>query len=788
MFNRIPEELKSLPQWVLWKYVRRDDKVTKVPYDCKTGYPVDFTDPEKWISFNEATANAPQYDGIGFVLSVDDPYCIIDLDNKPDHPCTPEQLARHSKIYEAFQSYTELSVSGTGVHIVCRGQIPAGVHKDNVECYSDSRYMAFTGNILRDLPITDYQEVLSILYGEMAPPVDNIALVEVESDISDSTLFERASTAANAEKFNALCAGDWQHDYTSQSDADLALLSILCFYTPDNEQVRRLFRMTALGKRDKATKNDTYLNYSLRRIRKNEAPPIDFSQLLLNAQAIMNSKSLPHESAPVEVLPAPVSITPPPAQSPQKVKAVIAPHMDYVIEAAGPAPSTPTDPALTTLPPGLLGELAQYFFTSSVRPIPEACIMSALGLMAGICGRSYNISNTGLNQYLLFLAETGSGKEAVRQGPQRIINSLLTRLPMAGQFIGPTVASGQALYKHLPESPVFVCIMGEFGDTLQRLNDPRANMAEKTTKTALLQLYNSSGWNDCVPATVYSDREKNTEMVRAPAVSIMGEGTAEKFYEGLDLSQVSDGLIPRFMVVEYSGDRPDYQEINHTVPSEDLLLKVKSLIEISMATSNNNSVCQVVQDPKATSLLRDYNRSLDAKHNAGKRHNDPLRNLWNRAHLKALKLSALVAVGINPHSPMVTQAVAEWAIQYVEASIGQLAKRFQTGDIGSGDSKQVAELTRLIMAIVKEPPALLKRDTVAHKMLKQGVIGYSYLQMRTSNLTSFKTDRMGPTAALKKCLQVLDDSGKLVLVPRATLSSKYGYSGAAYGINGKWGD
>src|SRR5947208_2054218 len=68
------------------------------------------TDPATWATFDEAWRSGYKY--IGFVLSESDPYTIIDLDNKPHNPATPEQLERHKKILETFNSYTERSVSG----------------------------------------------------------------------------------------------------------------------------------------------------------------------------------------------------------------------------------------------------------------------------------------------------------------------------------------------------------------------------------------------------------------------------------------------------------------------------------------------------------------------------------------------------------------------------------------------------------------------------------------------------------------------------------------------------
>ena len=52
--QNIPHELKRRPQWVLWRYETRDGKPTKVPYNARTGYRADSTDPATWCSFDEA--------------------------------------------------------------------------------------------------------------------------------------------------------------------------------------------------------------------------------------------------------------------------------------------------------------------------------------------------------------------------------------------------------------------------------------------------------------------------------------------------------------------------------------------------------------------------------------------------------------------------------------------------------------------------------------------------------------------------------------------------------------
>lgn len=749
MRQNIPTELRALPQWVC-------AGVDKIPVSPRTGQAASVTDPATWGTFEEACRTGFKY--VGFVLATWDPYCIIDLDNKPDKPLSEEEWARHQKILTAFDSYTERSASGRGYHIIVKGKLPSGVHRDNVEVYSSARYMICTGDVVRNAPIGDYQPLLDVLYGEMRPAA-TVELNDREAIQEDEEVIAMAMRASNAEKFNALCAGDMT-GYPSQSEADFALLSILAYYTPDNEQVRRLFRMSALGKREKAIRNDTYLNFALGKIRAQQPAPVDMSAIAANAEALIAKLPKLQETNNLPNLPLPKS-TP------------------ITVDPSRP-PSVPG----ITLPPGLVGELASYFYQTAIRPVPEIALAAALALTAGVCGRSYNISGSGLNQYLILLAKTGSGKEGALSGIENLISAVRAQIPMVDQFIGPAAfASGQALVKVLNDKPCFVSVLGEFGLTLQQLSDQRANSAQLMLRKVLLDLYAKSGWNRMLRSSVYSDTEKNTKIIQAPNVTILGESTPETFFDGLDASHVAEGLIPRFSVIEYTGDRVPRNRNANVPPSQGLAQRFIDLVAISLTTSNNNACAPVQLDSHSVTLLDDFDSHADRVMNASKM--DVEMQVWNRAHLKALKLSALLAVGCNPHQPVVTAEMAQWAIDFVTRDVELVAARFKDGDVGQGDSKQFHDLRRAVESYFSHPAKIVK-DRFAD-LHKARIIPYAYLSQRTANISSFRQDRVGATNALKRGVQTLVDSGMLVEVARQQLLEKYKFSGVAYAIGTNWG-
>jgi putative DNA primase/helicase len=139
----IPEELRVRPQWVVWKAV--GNKPDKVPYSVRTDRKASSTDLMTWGTFEEALKayDNGEYAGLGFVFSSADPYTGIDLDNCVDED--GEIALWALEIVRYFDSYTELSATGSGLHIIVRGDVP-NRRKDEVEVYSSKRFFTMTGH------------------------------------------------------------------------------------------------------------------------------------------------------------------------------------------------------------------------------------------------------------------------------------------------------------------------------------------------------------------------------------------------------------------------------------------------------------------------------------------------------------------------------------------------------------------------------------------------------------------------------------------------------------------
>lgn len=146
-YGGIPQELRGLPNWVCHR------EGEKVPIDPKTGRNAKSNDPETWGTFEQATDWAARNGGgIGFEFAEEPPFCGIDLDHVRDAD-TGELVPWAREVVDALDTYTEVSPSGTGLHLIARAGKPEGgskrANQDGTafEMYDHGRYFRMTGEV-----------------------------------------------------------------------------------------------------------------------------------------------------------------------------------------------------------------------------------------------------------------------------------------------------------------------------------------------------------------------------------------------------------------------------------------------------------------------------------------------------------------------------------------------------------------------------------------------------------------------------------------------------------------
>ncbi|MFC7130576.1 hypothetical protein [Haloferax chudinovii] len=262
--ENLPPELVERDQWVCWRSEKRGGKKTKIPVAPGEGSFASSTDPATWSDFETALhfVTNERADGIGFVFTEDDPIVGVDLDDCRD-PETGDVDEDAQDIIDRLDSYTEISPSGTGYHVLIKGDLPEGRNRrGHIELYDTARFFTVTGDRVDDTSghVKRRQDALEAIHREYVqlhseeenPERDEHTSVRDDAkttptiDLEDDELLKKAKNASNGPKFERLWNGN-TGGYDSNSEADMALCCLLAFWTGgDTTQMDTLFRQSGL--------------------------------------------------------------------------------------------------------------------------------------------------------------------------------------------------------------------------------------------------------------------------------------------------------------------------------------------------------------------------------------------------------------------------------------------------------------------------------------------------------------------------------------------------------------
>ena len=279
-FVNIPQKLKASCSFCVWKREKRDGRLTKVPYDPRTGKMARTNAPDTFSDFGTAVKAYVMggYDGIGFRVS--EGIGAIDIDHCIREDGSLNDVA--ASVLGIFKdSYFERSPSGTGLRgffilspdfIYDKTVYYINNRKHGLEVYlpgTTNRFVTVTGDIYRPGEVSlDMEALTSVLntFMKRSSQVQNIA-IEPCSYLTDEQVIEHAKRSKSGEKFQALYDGHWEELYNSQSEADMAFISMLAFWCGCvEEQIDRLFRNSGLmrPKWDRMSGDATYGQITIR--------------------------------------------------------------------------------------------------------------------------------------------------------------------------------------------------------------------------------------------------------------------------------------------------------------------------------------------------------------------------------------------------------------------------------------------------------------------------------------------------------------------------------------------
>lgn len=335
---------------------------------------------------------------------------------------------------------------------------------------------------------------------------------------------------------------------------------------------------------------------------------------------------------------------------------------------------TGPDPKLLVVP-GLVGEISKW---SKARSFTEQPLFDlAVGLMsvAVATGNRYVVEgwDTPLQPYFMLLAPTAGGKESALDA----LTNVMRRLRQE-QHIFQGFQSYHALLDKLSEQPHMACWLWD--EAARKLKSAGKSQAGQDNQiiTYLLQLYGKA--SSCVPGM--PGRKTSISGIDYPFLSILAAAQPSQMIEAITESDLSMGLINRFILFDAGDELPDTNFERQNVFPSKIEEGLKRFREVDPPRAEFPFVKVKMSSSETWAMFRDFNekaRELSAKGGGSE--------MWGRANQNALVLSGIVAVGINHKSPIITETIATWAIRFMEWS----AKRWMAR-VEECSSRSLAEV------------------------------------------------------------------------------------------------
>ncbi len=346
--------------------------------------------------------------------------------------------------------------------------------------------------------------------------------------------------------------------------------------------------------------------------------------------------------------------------------------------------------------PGLLGDLARWSLAYAFRPIAEFAQLSALAVLAPLFARRFATpTGLGLNLYLVGLAATGSGKEALIGAPPAALDAA-----NLGFLIGPgDFTSDSAIEVALRARPNFLAPIDEVGEFVGAAQHRNAAGFTRTIRKSLLELHGKSRpdgrWTGKQKADAMHD--KAAEPLYSPSLSILGASTGVGFFESLTESNISDGFINRLVVVQ--GGRAGELNLDHArtkVPSA----LAKALTSAYDLSSAGNLAPSAARDALSPPKMRHVPWALDGAEQAWltiwewqRLAEDAGRGgFTGRAAANVLVVATLRALARDPEAPGVALGDINWAWEFVHASIDTIER-------GARENMSGSDFEQLVKAI-----------------------------------------------------------------------------------------
>lgn len=371
--------------------------------------------------------------------------------------------------------------------------------------------------------------------------------------------------------------------------------------------------------------------------------------------------------------------------------------------------------------PGLVGDIAAWAKTRSFAKQPVFDLAVGLSATALISGNRYVVEGweTPLQPYFLLLAPTASGKESALEG----VHTIAKKTNM-GKGVFQGFQSHHALLDQLSEQPHIACWLWDEAARKLRTAGKSQGGQDYQIVTYLLSLYGKAASS----VAGMPGRKSKIESIEYPFLSILAAAQPIQMIEAITESDLSMGLINRFVLFDAGDELPDTNLDRQTIFPSKLDEALTMFRDVYPPKGEFPFVKIKMESTEAWATFKDFNeraRSLSIKGGGWE--------MWGRANQNALILAGTVAVGINSKRPVITESIARWAVSFLDWSSNRWVARVEE----CSSRSQIEVASKMLEKIIRNAESYRNRSRgreIESRCLERGLMPRSLLTRLSRHL------------------------------------------------------
>ena len=328
-------------------------------------------------------------------------------------------------------------------------------------------------------------------------------------------------------------------------------------------------------------------------------------------------------------------------------------------------------------PPGILGDIVEFYLRTSRQPQPLLAVQSSLAVLSVILGRKYRTNKSNYSSlFFVNIAKTASGKEHCKT----IVDQILEAAGLSDLLCGSGYTSPGGIFSALMQNPAHIAIIDEFGKLLES-SKKDGNSNRKDALVLLMECFGRC--HGTLRPPTYSTMTRPLapkkddattapkNIIRNPAITLLGLTTPETFFSCLSSSSVADGFLGRFLVAQSFEPRrpsaePDFAEVPQDILSWIQTARIASSFVCIPGNENTLETEQAIKvlsfTPGALDLIHGFDVELVNKMN--NLDAQGLAPLLARTKEKSMRLSIVTALAMDPTTESIGSDAVRWAIDY----------------------------------------------------------------------------------------------------------------------------